>query len=273
MLPIPLANQSKPAVSLKPTSHNSPTKLKLLAFSKDRPLPISREREIIGCGDQCLVFENGHKEVYIVTRYLIAKRFELLNSIFGRYNGELHFHIPDFVTANFPLTQLHSPKMTAQNKSFFKKQYDIYAPLLNDNCIYKMPRYDGTLNDYLIRERLSESAINLLQNTIQTALKELHLRNITHNDLSRKNIYYTGDYPNVKFFLGDFGSISQNEKKDHEKLAAKDLAKLSDIVKTMRSKLDAKYNSYTPYKRSMPLTEKHCPSTTKRQTRSASKTG
>lgn len=241
---------SQTSISVQPKKqYFCPTKERLIKEAAARTPPSPRERRIIGTGDQCVVLEQGHHEVYVVTRFQIAKKFEILKEKFNLMPEDLPFHIPEFVNVNQPLAKLHAPKANARNQKFFKRQYDIYGQLLEENCIYKLPRYSGTLED--VFKRYKQATIDLLRARLTRALTLLHEKGLTHNDLSAKNIFFNGAYPDIQFYLGDFGSLTENTNpKTHEKNCAKDWSKLTSILGNMQKKLDQKaQNPYTPYRK------------------------
>ena len=229
----------------------SPTKADLEKRAKTL-LPLSpKVRGIVGNDAQSLVLKNGHHEVLYVTRYQIAKKFEILRKAFNPLPADLPFHIPEFVGMDESVSELQFMKKNSRNEKFFKKQYAIYGALLDNNMIYKGPFYSGgTLEKLVNTLRYRIETIQLVRETLTRGLDYLHDKNITHNDLSPKNIYFVGEHPNFKFYLGDFGSITVNDVNSHVEKRSKDFSKLEGILSQMQRKLDAREgNPYTPYRK------------------------
>ncbi len=229
-------------VSKKPTPEadkylsHSPTKAKLAESAQKLPPPSPRKRAIVGTGDQSVVLDNGHKEVLVVTRYQVAKKFELLREAFDPVPKNLPFHIPKLAAMNKPIAKLQDPNISKMNEKFYRKHYSIYGNLLEDNVVFKLPRYDGTLED-LYQKRFNELIIAKLQKTLTESLALLHEKGITHNDLSPKNIYYIGEHPKTIFYLGDFGSITLNDPHVHDKACRKDFSKMNAVLSQMENRL------------------------------------
>lgn len=227
----------------------SPTKMKLIEAAVKLPPPSPKARDVVGTGDQCMVLSNGHHEVLIVTRYLIAKKFEILRDAFNPIPTDLPFHIPEFVARNQDIPKLQAAHRNPKNEKFFKEQYAIYEKLLKENYVYKLVKYDGTLEDFF-KLHYTEFTIDLVRQRLQSALSALHDKNITHNDLSPKNIFYKGGLPSIVFYLGDFGSITVNNAASHPEKVSRDLSKLNGILEQMKRKLDYRHNDpYTPYRK------------------------
>jgi|GEM_PF-6421228 len=196
-----------------------------------------RQRDIIGCGSQSVVLANGHNEVYVVTRTIVAKNIELLRDL---PEDPALFSIPKVVGINEDLVKLISGNAPLKTKKRLSKQYDINPPQLwNSNIIYSLPRYDGTLEDLKII-RFNEESIKTLRETLYQALTLLHDNGLSHNDISLRNIFYKGQHPHIKFFLGDFGKLTKNDDASHDKKCGKDLMRLERVIVKVRETLARK---------------------------------
>lgn len=219
------------------TTPSSPFKKSLqVKVAKLEPLE-KIHREVVAAGQQSLVLTEGHHHVLLATRYLVAK-----NNV--QYLQKLDpatcpFALPSLVAFNVDLAALIDPLKPNKTRGYIKRHYTIYPELWCNNVIYKMPRYPGTLMD-LKKIRFNEISIEHLNKTIQASLKFLHDNDLTHNDISAKNIFYSGQHPTLQFHLGDFGSITLNSKTTHELKRQKDMQRLKRVVEEAHRILKAK---------------------------------
>lgn len=224
---------------------NSPAKRQIANRAGHLDPIIQRQREVIGCGAQSLVLANGHNQVYTVTRTTIAQNIELLREVPEDPNL---FSIPKVVGINQDLAKLISPDAPEKTKKRISKIYEINPPQLwVSNIVYELPRYDGTLED-LKKIRFNEASIKTLQETLQSALTLLHDHGLSHNDISLRNVFYKGQLPHLKFFLGDFGSLTKNTEANHETKCGKDLMRLQRVIDKAKEILASK-EKYTNKKK------------------------
>ncbi len=196
-------------------------------------------REVIATGRQSVVLAEGDNHVLLVTPYLVAKQnLELLRKLNTR---TCPFACPQLVALNANLGELINPLNPDKARNFTKKQFSImYPKIWYDNVVYQLPRFDGTLEDL---KEYSEESINQLNKTLTESLTFLHKNGLTHNDLSLKNIFYSGQHPHLQFHLGDFGSVTKNSKITHETLRLKDFMRLGRVVAQAQKILERKRKS------------------------------
>jgi len=217
----------------------SPFKQKLVERSGPFSSLEKRNRNVFACGAQSLVLTEGLQHVLVITQTSVAKNIELLRDV---PDDETLFSKPKVVGINVDVGELLDPDSPLKAKNNIKKNHGIsYPHLLTKNVVYLLPRYDGTLED-LSAIRFQQHNIDDLNRTLNKALKVLHQHNITHNDLSLKNIFYKGQYPNIEFFLGDFGSLTNNEPKKHAVKCATDLSRLKRLIDKAQQILGKKEN-------------------------------
>lgn len=200
--------------------------------------PFLSKREIIGTGDQSLVLKNGDYSVYLVTKRHIAEKFKLLNEAIRLPKINPSFHIPQFVASNENLQDLIDPNCTDKNAKMFKNNFRLYGTLCKENEVYELPYYDGTL-EVLNNLHFEKEDITTLEKKLNAALVLLHSKNLTHNDISLKNVFYT-NRPHLNFYLGDFGSITKNSAKDHDYAKQKDLNAVQRIIRKAKEILETK---------------------------------
>lgn len=208
------------------------------------PYPEARTREIIGIGNQSIVLANGHKKVLVITRRSVADNIELLRSVCkpGTYDANL-LEIPQYVASNVDLAWLMNPKHPEVARKNCKEQFKVvYHRLWTENVVYEMPRYDGTLED-LKNIRFKEDSLTTLESTMRKTLAIFHKRKLSHNDVAERNIFFKGTYPNLQFYLGDFGSVSQNDAKTHKRKSSVDLNRLQRVMDKENETLKKKYHS------------------------------
>lgn len=203
-----------------------------------------KKREIIGCGAQSVVLANSHKEVYVVTRTVVAKSIELLKDLPER---PTLFAVPKVVGINIELAGLISTEAPEKTKKEIRKIHDINpSQLWNRNIVYSLPRYDGTLED-LNTLRFSKDSVKTLRSTLQEALTFLHDNGLTHNDIALRNVFYKGQSPHLTFFLGDFGKVTKNDENSHGTKCAKDLMRLNLLIDKVYKTLEHKEEIRTKY--------------------------
>lgn len=200
----------------------------------------------MGFGDQALCLANGHKTVLLVTDYAIGINIHDLKNaleaiLTDKEKKEFCLEIPTLRAIDVDLYRLINPA----HRKAAKSDADLRYPLLKrqiekTNFIFKMSRYDGTLlNAQTLRYK--EKSINDLERSLKTTLAILHHHGYSHNDIFLKNIFYKGEYPKLKFFLGDCGSITKNPPSMHAARCDEDLRNVKRIVEKMKEILDSKY--------------------------------
>jgi len=109
-----------------------------------------------------------------------------------------------------------------------------------------MPRFAGTCEN-LISTGFKEDSIAHLESRLSETLQLLHAKRLTHNDIALRNIFYTGTYPHLQFYLGDFGSSSFNTRLAHVQKSAEDLKTCQHVVGNAKKILSNK-SQETPEK-------------------------
>lgn len=197
--------------------------------------------EIIGSGSQSIVLEKNHHRVFIVTGMQVSQRIALLHKKLSA-STPLSIAIPIPVAQNIDLGSLVNPDHPANGMKTIKQHIPtLYRTLQKENTVYELPRYAGTLEN-LKTIRFKAPSIQVLEKTLHAALRLLHQHNLTHNDLSLKNIFYSGVFPDLAFHLGDFGSLTENSNpKKHAKKCSADFRRLNKIIADATSILKDKY--------------------------------
>lgn len=200
------------------------------------PLP-KIQRQILAGGSESVVLIDGESDVLLVTRKLVAKNIELLH---GLSLAKQPFVKPQIVGIDADLALLINPDSKASGKRLAKDQGAVfYSELWTKNVVYRLPRYDGTLEN-LKSMSFNEASILKLEITLEKAITFLHDHGLTHNDIAMKNIFYNGKAPNLEFYLGDFGSLSKNTSKTHEKKCQLDFERVAHIIRKAKEILEHK---------------------------------
>jgi hypothetical protein len=199
-----------------------------------------KEHPFLAAGSQSIVLKDGHNQVLLVAPYRSATNIELLRKNFQK-SADLPFHLPELVALNRPLNELIHP----HNASFGGElktslMTSINTGIWQNNVVYRLPRYENNL-EALKNIRFKAETIVQIQNDISKALETLHSKDLTHNDIALRNIFYTGSLPNFKFYLGDFGSVKQS-KRTTQGSPQKDLDfhKLNLVIKKLEEILKTK---------------------------------
>ncbi|MBI2792423.1 MAG: hypothetical protein HYX61_10740 [Gammaproteobacteria bacterium] len=222
---------------------SSPTKAQLQSKAMTLP-PIERKpRETVGQGDQSLILANGHNKVLVVTRYMVAKKIELLRTKVALDQRSKGLAIPEFVGMNENLANLIDPDNPQKAKKSFKYSSNILpTEIWSTNIVYELPRYEGSLEDCKGVLRYKEDSIEQLETYLYNVIDLLHEHNLTHNDISLKNIFYSGTYPHLEFHLGDFGSLTENSPAKHQKKCEADDSKIVYVINQLKQILENKRN-------------------------------
>lgn len=222
---------------------SSPTKAQLQSKATTLP-PIERKpRETVGQGDQSLILANGHNKVLMVTRYIVAKKIELLRTKVALDQRSKDLAIPEFVGMNENLASLIDPDNPEKAKKRFKYSNNILpTEIWTTNIVYQLPRYEGSLEDCKGQLRYKEDSIEQLETYLYNVIDLLHEHHLTHNDISLKNIFYSGTYPNLNFHLGDFGSLTENSSVKHQKKCEADESKIAYVINQLKQILENKRN-------------------------------
>lgn len=190
-------------------------------------------RPILAGGSESVVLIDGDEgnEVLLVTRKHLGKNIELLH---GLPLAGQPFVKPRIVAIDADLALLMDPKAKARARKIAKEQGAVFYPeLWSTNVVYSLPRYDGTLED-LKSLAFTETCIKNLEMRLTKALKFLHAHGITHNDIAMKNIFYKGKYPDLQFYLGDFGGLSKNTKSMHELKCRLDNLRMAHVIEKVK---------------------------------------
>lgn len=175
-----------------------------------------KTRSFLGAGAQSVAIDNGHKKILLVTPLSAAKGIEHVKKAFAKLSAtekqNLPFELPTLVGRNKPLRELMNFATERELKNARVTYLANITPKIingNENVIYELTRYDGTLEDFRVQKkiRFKHDSIDQIQQRISSALNILHKENIAHGDIAFRNIFYTGTYPHFKFYLGDFGSV------------------------------------------------------------------
>ncbi len=215
-----------------------------LLFSKKDNLP-KRKRAFLGAGSQSVALEDGHKKILLVVPLSAAKGIELFIKTFSTLSlakqRDLPFELPTLVGINQPLHELMnlaSDKSLTHAKGTYLANIQSKIITGSENVVYQLTRCDGSLEDFREKTRFKSNSIDEIQKQISTALTILHNQKLAHGDVALRNIFYTGTYPNFKFYLGDFGSVKplSADKKNHPEMA-KDKENLNYAIKQLQEKL------------------------------------
>ncbi len=196
-----------------------------------------RVRPILAGGSESVVLEDGEDSVLLIMRKHVAINIELLH---GLSLENQPFVKPKIVAIDTDLALLMEPHSKAHAKRVAKERAAVFYPeLWTKNAVFSLPRYDGTLEN-LRSIRFSAACIENLEKTLTKALTFLHDHDLSHNDIAMKNIFYKGEYPDLKFYLGDFGSLSKNTNTTHTNKCQMDLARVAHVIAKAKSILEHK---------------------------------
>lgn len=194
------------------------------------------QRQILAGGSESVVLIDGD-DVLLVTRKHLGMNIEFLH---GLPLDDQPFVKPKIVAIDADLASLIDPDSKPRAKRIAKERSAVFYPeLWTKNVVYRLPRYDGTLED-LKSVSFKETDIQNLEKILTKALKFLHTHGLTHNDIALKNIFYKGEYPDLHFYLGDFGSLSKNDENAHNLKKQLDLARLTHVVGKVKAILEFK---------------------------------
>lgn len=204
------------------------------ALEKSKSLlpPLSKKKyPHFAIGSQSIVLQNEPHHVLIITSHSTAQKIEIVRSTLIDEKFKANLAIPTLVGINESISQLLVPNNPHKKQDYKTCRQNI----LTHNIVYELPKYDGTLDD-LLKKQFEEDSIENLKNTLTKALKYLHDNGITHGDIAKRNIFYTGTYPDFKFFLADFGSVS-NERKTFQERSKKDLYVLENLLSAIEKEV------------------------------------
>ncbi len=200
------------------------------------PIP-AKKREIISSGAQSLVLAESHKEVLLVTTRKTAENIALLSNRVKSALIDVPVHVGDNVSLVTLLTGVASPDKKLIQAT--RKKHNLPASLLHKNVVFKMPRYDGSL-EMLKTIRFKEDSIRNLKKTLTNTIKLLHNKHLTHNDIVLRNVLYKGEFPNISFRLCDWGSLTASCPIKDSKKFQDDLNKINRIVTKAQEILESK---------------------------------
>lgn len=205
----------------------------------------NRKRPFLAAGSQCVALEDGHKKVLLVAPLEAAKGIELVNKSFSKLSvakkQSLPFELPNLIGRNKPLHKLmnlSSDKSLTHAKGTYLANVNPKIITGTENVIYELTRYDGTLEDFRENTRFKSDSVDQILKEISNALNILHKQKLSHGDVALRNIFYTGTYPNFKFYLGDFGSAKPlSSNKENYVDITKDKVNLKFAITQLQEKL------------------------------------
>ncbi len=214
-----------------PKTHIIKLAAKLKQKANRLPSIPTSQREIIGVGRHSIALDNSDSTILLVTSLKTASKIELLRSKIRSKKLSNQLDIPTFVGCHANLGQLINPSLPKKKIRSRTKLILASADsrLWRTNVVYCMKKYHGSLEDF--------SEVSFTTSTIKKCLQELsqivyslHDLNITHNDVACRNVLWRGSFPNFKFTITDWSSMSINQNNQaHLLRIEKDLKGLCQI--------------------------------------------
>ena len=135
----------------------------------------TQKHQIIGCGGQSIVLEDGHHAALLVTTSKVAQHIFTLSDSFSDAEAATTrgFEIPKLIATNVNLTQLIDHDSSGglvgdelSNIQLTKKW--------ETNFVFRIKRYHGDLSKPAYSFKYTIRLIKILDTTIRTALEQLH---------------------------------------------------------------------------------------------------
>lgn len=263
--PLRINNTQNKELALLP-SKTDPDIQRMQTAAVNLPSLESKERAILGAGAHTICLKEGMRTVLLIMGYSKAKNVFLLIESIGQLNQKLlkgfMMDVPQLCGTDQNVYALLDPldNRSAHQRADLELGYmssTTFNVIKNKNIVFKMPLYDGTL-EFPKAIRYKENTIKDLERSLYKTLNILHMLGFTHNDINLKNIFYIGEYPNIKLYLGDFSAITKNNESVHVERSKQDFKSVEHVVQQLKNILEAKYTNSQPEKKlQFPSLEAH----------------
>lgn len=200
-------------------------------------------------GAQCVILEYNDEahgnDVLLITNYDDAKKIELVRARCDSDQFKSCLAIPTLKGINENIGHLLNAQDPEDGLRKIRSQSSLnLRNLPNQNIVYSLPKFLGTLEN-IDSLRFKNDSYEKLREQLHLALEYLHSQRVAHCDISLRNIFYTGEYPNYQFLLGDFGKASDNPL-TLEKNIAQDKQMLESVLQKIEDAIAEKYHALSP---------------------------
>ena len=230
-------------MSRRPVVHARPPSL---INGENLTVYLNKPREIVGIGSNSVVFSDGPSYVLVVTSQKCAENIQLLLDALKKANCKecpKSLTIPEYITKNFDFSVFfhEATRKTEMAELSQKPAFGTPKNFRYHNAIFRLPRYDGTIEDF---KAYPHTLIEKMYRAVSSALDFIHRMNLTHNDIAKRNIFYKGIFPELTFYLGDYGNVLNLTPNSHQNDLARllkvrqECIEISDEYKERKSKND-----------------------------------